>query len=93
MVMAMPEAERNNSPVTFCVEPGLIVPTVNFCGSARAASSASFNVRSGESAFTSNSRSNWAMIEIGANAVAGSNGIDFSSDFDSAIPEENTNSV
>ena len=33
------------------------------------------------------------MVEIGANAVAGSNGIDFSSDFDSAMPLENRNSV
>ena len=33
------------------------------------------------------------MVEIGANAVTGSNGIDLSSDFDSAMPLENTNSV
>src|SRR5262249_18045076 len=91
MVMGTQVAERSNSPVTVCVEPGLMVPTLNFCGSIRAASSASFNVLIGESAFTSNNRSNCAMVEIGANAVTGSNGMDFKSDFDSAIPLEKTN--
>ena len=93
MVMAMPVVERSSSPVTFWVLPGLMVPTLNFCGSPRAASSASFSVWIGESSFTSSSRSNNAIVEIGANAVAGSNGIDLSSDFDSAIPLENRNSV
>jgi hypothetical protein len=37
----MPEVARSNSPVTFWVLPGLMVPTLNFCGSTRAASSAS----------------------------------------------------
>jgi len=92
-VIGMPVVARSNSPVTFWVLPGLIVPTLNFCGSARAASSASFSVCMGESALTSSSRSNWAMVEIGANAVTGSNGIDLSSDFDSAMPLEKTNRV
>ena len=91
--MAMPVAERSNSPVTFWVLPGLMVPTLNLPGSRRAVSSASFKLRIGESSLTSSSRSNSAMVEIGANAVAGSNGMDFSSDFDSAMPLENRNSV
>ena len=33
------------------------------------------------------------MVEIGENAVTGSNGIVFKSDFDSTMPLENTNSV
>jgi hypothetical protein len=33
------------------------------------------------------------MVEIGENAVTGSNGIDFNSDFDNTMPLENTNSV
>ena len=44
---------RSSAPVTFWVLPGLMVPTLNFGESARAASSASFSVRHGESAFTS----------------------------------------
>ena len=79
--------------MTFWVLPGLMVPTLNFCGSTRAVSSASFSLWMGKSAFTSSSKSNSAMVEIGENAVTGSNGIDLSSDFDSAIPLENTNSV
>ena len=93
MVMAMPVAERNNSPVTFWVLPGLMVPTLNFWGSRRAASSASLKLWIGELSLTSSSRSNSAIVEIGANAATGSNGMVFSSDFDSAIPLENTNSV
>jgi hypothetical protein len=33
------------------------------------------------------------MVVIGANAVTGSNGMDLSNDFDSAMPLENTNRV
>jgi hypothetical protein len=91
--MGMPVAARSNSPVTFWVLPGLMVATLNFCGSTRAASSASLIVLIGESALTSSSRSNCAMVEIGANAVTGSNGMVFRSDFDSAMPLENTNRV
>lgn len=79
--------------MTFWVLPGLMVATLNLCGSTRAASSASFKVWIGESALTNSSRSNCAMVEIGANAVTGSNGIVFRSDFDSAMPLENTNNV
>ena len=89
----MPDVARNSSPVTFWVLPGLMVPTLNFCGSAPAASSASLSVWRLESALTSSSRSNSAMVETGANALTGSNGMDFSSDFDSAMPLENTNKV
>ena len=93
MVTGMPVTERSSSAVTFWVLPGLMVPMLNFCGSARAVSSASLSVRIGESAFTSNSRSNSAMVETGVKAVTGSNGMVLSSDFDSAMPLENTNSV
>ncbi len=92
-VIGMPVVERTSSPVTFWVLPGLMVPMLNFCGSARAVASASFSVCRAESAFTSRRRSNRANVEIGANAVTGSNGMDFSSDFDSAMPLENTKSV
>ena len=50
-------------------------------------------VRMAESAFTSSSRSNSAMFEIGVKAVTGSNGMLLSSDFDSAMPLDSTNSV
>ena len=93
MVIGMLVTERKSSPVTFCVLPGLMVPTLNLLGSARAASSASFSVCHGESAFTSSSRSNSASVDTGVNAVTGSNGMVFSSDFDSAMPLENTKRV
>ena len=92
-IIGMPDVVRSSSPVTFWVLPGLMVPTLNFCGSARATSNACFSVRSGESALTSTNRSNCAMVEMGANAVTGSNGIDLSSDFDNAMPLEKTNKV
>ena len=67
--------------MTFWVLPGLMVPTLNLAGSARAASNASLSVCIGESALTSSSRSNSAMVEIEVNAVAGSNGMVLSSGF------------
>ena len=79
--------------MTFCVLPGLIVPMLNFSGAALAAASTSAMVRSGPSPLARIIRSKNATVEIGANAVTGSNGSVFITDRLIAIPLDSTNSV
>jgi hypothetical protein len=57
MVMFTPVAAFKSSADRFCVLPGLMVPTLNWPGLARAAAITSFIVRNGDCACVSSSRS------------------------------------
>ena len=93
IVILAPVADLRSSADRFCVLPGLIVPTLNRPGLARAAARTSVIVRRGESALVRINRSKNATVEIGAKSATGSNGMVLSSELLIAIPLESTNRV
>ncbi len=84
-LLAQKLTERTNAQMVIENRPGAGgITAANTVVSAAPDGYALFVFSSGIAlARTSSSKSNCAMVEIGANAVSGSNGRDFSSDFDS----------